>query len=114
MEEGVLPTFACTLSGGGGGGGGGAPEAVQVPCSWAEDDVCDCTGDGGDEYMTNACSSVQGTFFYCASGALRVEGGALTPATGTGAADAFFIDAIKVHDGVRDCVEGEDEAPFAA
>ena len=29
------------------------------------DDYCDCTGDGSDEYLTSACSFVSNSMFTC-------------------------------------------------
>jgi hypothetical protein len=80
-----------------------------VSCAAAADDFCDCTSDGEDEVgaLSAACASLPGARFFCPSGAKGVKGGALEPDAGGG----HFIHASKIRDGVRDCVEGEDELP---
>ena len=81
-RESLLPTFLCP----------GDALGVPKPCSYLLDDYCDCA-DGSDEPRTAACEH---GLFRCRAGA--VSGG------------DDFIRASRVRDGVRDCLDGEDEA----
>ena len=38
---------------------------IQLTDSLINDNYCDCTGDGADEYLTSACSFVVGSKFKC-------------------------------------------------
>ena len=108
VEEARLPTFTCTAQD---ARNAFLPIAVSIPCSRAEDDFCDCSADGADEYLTNACAHVPNTFFYCASGGRMVEGGALVRIPSV-RANSKYIPATNVRDGIVDCNGGEDEAPY--
>ena len=120
-----LPTFTCKVR----TSGGGLQTQQQLPCSYVRDDHCDCA-DGEDEPTSAACAR-EGAAFFCASGVRVVDAGALVPLAKAAAAAAKpvqvdpaqlaccpvaewaglgYIPASKVSDGVKDCVEGEDEA----
>jgi hypothetical protein len=113
LPEAALPTFSCTVTDAGSTASSKdlhhQAVAVNLPCSRAEDDYCDCSADGADEYTTDACSAVPDTFFYCASGALRVSDGDLVKVVASGLIESNYIPAIKVRDGTKDCWDGEDE-----
>ncbi len=109
VKEEALPTFSCTAAD---EMQDYLPVAVAVPCSRAEDDFCDCSGDGADEYFSSACAAVKDTYFYCPSGALALVEGELVRMPLKNVA-AYYIPSIKVRDGVRDCIGGEDEEALA-
>lgn len=43
----------------------GSGKVVELTESMINDDYCDCTGDGKDEYLTSACSFVPDSKFIC-------------------------------------------------
>jgi len=91
------------------------PSETLLSCATAEDDFCDCPGDGGDEILSSACAGSLGARFWCPSGALEVSNGALSPTSAfpredsSSFTDNNFISSTKVGDGVWDCAKGEDE-----
>ena len=119
VGEELLPKFSCQASktpawAEGGEAPSSSPQLLS--CAVAEDDFCDCEGDGGDETFSSACASVSGSQFWCGSGALEVSGGSLLPTstllpTELAGVDSNFISSTKVGDGVWDCSKGEDEHP---
>ena len=109
VKEDALPTFACTAAD---ERQDFLPVAVTVPCSRAEDDFCDCSGDGADEYFSSACAAVRDTYFYCASGALTLVEGELARMP-LKEPSSYYISSTKVGDGVKDCIGGEDEEAAA-
>lgn len=118
VQEGDLPKFLCKSN----------PESdkyAAFPCSYVEDNLCDCGADGLDENSTSACGAAGGAF-KCESGVKTVKDGALAKAGADaeelpqgkaaqqlprGALARYgYIAADKVGDGVEDCVDGEDES----
>jgi hypothetical protein len=118
-----LPTFTCPTAAPRSSSGFQAhPKGAPLPCSFINDDFCDCAG-GDDEPATSACAT---GLFKCRSGALVVQAGELRPADrkpldSAVSASALqarapaelaaygFIPASKVGDGIKDCAAGEDE-----
>ena len=116
----AIPTFTCSAH---------HQEPISVSCAYINDDFCDCEGDAADESNTSACSSyVLGAAFYCPSGIHEIQKGNLVNSNNNDKIIPLrlslaelakiqpsrlslygYIPASKVKDGIRDCVEGEDE-----
>ena len=47
--------------------------SIQLSESMINDDYCDCTGDGIDEYLTSACSFVSDSKFKCENKGYKSE-----------------------------------------